>query len=87
MVGLVQGPTLYNPWRNPEAAKPRRDVVLNNMMVMGYLSETEYQDETTSFKCGGVNQLLGPAKFPDFLDIVRRHYVQNIKKVILPIKA
>ena len=37
LVGLVQGPTLYNPWRNPEAAKKRRNIVLNNMLVMGYL--------------------------------------------------
>lgn len=34
LVGLVQGPSLYNPWRNPEAAK-RRDVVLFNMKA-GY---------------------------------------------------
>ncbi len=38
-VGLVQGPTLFNPWRNPEGAKKRRDIVLNNMLVIGTLSQ------------------------------------------------
>ncbi len=45
LVGLVQGPTLYNPWRNPEAAKKRRNIVLNNMLVMGYLTQEQYETE------------------------------------------
>ena len=72
LVGLVQGPSLYNPWRNPEAAKKRRDVVLNNMMVMGYLTQAEYQDEIARPLNVVSKPSLGPAKFPDFLDIVRR---------------
>ncbi|HQW53655.1 MAG TPA: penicillin-binding protein 1B [Acinetobacter sp.] len=72
LVGLVQGPSLYNPWRNPEAAKKRRDVVLNNMMVMGYLTQAEYQDEISRPLNIVSKPSLGPAKFPDFLDIVRR---------------
>ncbi|HAM4422414.1 TPA: hypothetical protein IBV86_004783, partial [Escherichia coli] len=38
-------PSLYNPWKNPEGAKKRRDTVLNNMRVMGYLTQAEYEDE------------------------------------------
>ena len=72
LVGLVQGPSLYNPWRNPESAKKRRDVVLNNMLVMGYLTEAEYQDEIARPLNVVSKPTLGPAKFPDFLDIVRR---------------
>ena len=72
LVGLVQGPSLYNPWRNPEIAKKRRDVVLHNMLVMGYLTEDQYETE----KARPLNVIskptLGPARFPDFLDIVRR---------------
>lgn len=42
------------------------------MMVMGYLSETEYQDEISRPLNIVSKPTLGPAKFPDFLDIVRR---------------
>ena len=72
LVGLVQGPTLYNPWRNPEAAKKRRDIVLNNMLVMGYLTQQQYETETARPLNVLAKPTLGPARFPDFLDIVRR---------------
>ena len=72
LVGLVQGPSLYNPWRNPEAAKKRRDIVLNNMLVMGYLSQSEYEREVAR-PLNVINKpTLGPARFPDYLDVVRR---------------
>ena len=72
LVGLVQGPSLYNPWRNPEAALKRRNIVLNNMLVMGYLTQDQY-DKESARPLGVVDKpSLGPAKFPDFLDIVRR---------------
>ena len=72
LVGLVQGPSLYNPWRNPEAAKKRRDIVLNNMQVMGYLTQEQYETETARPLNVIAKPTLGPARFPDFLDIIRR---------------
>ena len=72
LVGLVQGPSLYNPWRNPEAAKKRRDLVLQNMLVMGYLNEPTYQREVARPLNVISKPTLGPARFPDYMDIVRR---------------
>ncbi|WP_336930279.1 penicillin-binding protein 1B [Acinetobacter tandoii] len=72
LVGLVQGPSLFNPWRNPEGAKKRRDIVLNNMLVMGYLSQEQYEREIARPLNVLAKPTLGPARFPDFLDIVRR---------------
>jgi penicillin-binding protein 1B len=34
LVGLVKGPSFYNPWRNPERALERRNVVLANLLKM-----------------------------------------------------
>ena len=72
LVGLVQGPTLYNPWRNPEGALKRRNIVLNNMLVMGYLSEEQYEKEIARPLNVIDKPTLGPSRFPDFLDVVRR---------------
>ncbi len=72
LVGLVQGPTLYNPWKNPEGAKNRRNIVLKNMLVMGYLTQEQYEKESSKALNIIDKPTIGPARFPDFLDIVRR---------------
>lgn len=72
LVGLVQGPTLFNPWKNPEGAKNRRNIVLKNMLVMGYLTQEQYDTESAKPLNIIKKPTIGPARFPDFLDIVRR---------------
>ncbi|WP_413466688.1 penicillin-binding protein 1B [Photobacterium sp.] len=42
LVGLVKGPSYYNPWRYPERAKQRRDLVLKMMFDNGQLEQDEY---------------------------------------------
>ncbi|MBF7684918.1 penicillin-binding protein 1B [Acinetobacter sp. B10A] len=72
LVGLVQGPSLYNPWRNPERAKERRNLVLNNMLIMGKLTQDQYQQEIARPLAVIEKPSMGPTRFPDFMDIVRR---------------
>ncbi len=72
LVGLVQGPSLYNPWRHPEKALKRRNIVLNNMLVMGYLTQEEYENEIARPLNVVQKPMLNTARFPDFLDVVRR---------------
>ncbi|MGF1728105.1 penicillin-binding protein 1B [Photobacterium kasasachensis] len=43
LVGLVKGPSYYNPWRYPERAKRRRDLVLRLMVENGVLEEEDYK--------------------------------------------
>lgn len=42
LVGMLKGTTLYNPVRNPENAKKRRNVVLVQMVGNGDLTQEEY---------------------------------------------
>ncbi|WP_313042878.1 penicillin-binding protein 1B [Acinetobacter sp.] len=72
LVGLVQGPTLFNPWKNPEGAIKRRNIVLNNMVVMGYLTQEQYETESARPLNVITKPTLGPSRFPDYMDIVRR---------------
>ncbi|MDR3226339.1 MAG: transglycosylase domain-containing protein [Prevotellaceae bacterium] len=41
LVGLVNGPTMYSPVRNPERALQRRNHVISQMCKYGYLSQAE----------------------------------------------
>lgn len=42
LVGMLKATTFYNPRINPENAFKRRNVVLNNMLKRGHLSQTAY---------------------------------------------
>ncbi|MFA6532591.1 MAG: penicillin-binding protein 1C [Patescibacteria group bacterium] len=41
LAGLPQAPSLYSPYTNPEAAKIRRNEVLNSMKNQGYISQEQ----------------------------------------------
>lgn len=43
LVGMVKGPSLYNPWRNPQNALERRNVVLHLMLEHQMISDELYQ--------------------------------------------
>ena len=72
LVGLVNGPSFYNPWKHPERAKERRDLVLNNMLVMNTLTQQQYETEIARPLGVAKKPALTAVRFPDFMDIVRR---------------
>jgi len=41
LVGMVNGPTIYNPRRNPKMALDRRNLVLDRMATNGFLTNSE----------------------------------------------
>jgi len=42
LIGLLKAPTKYSPVRNPQNALKRREVVLKQMKVNGYISKEQY---------------------------------------------
>ena len=44
LVGMVKGPSYYNPARYPERAKERRDLVLRLMMQQNILTASEFEE-------------------------------------------
>ncbi|MDE5685988.1 MAG: penicillin-binding protein, partial [Paramuribaculum sp.] len=41
LVGMVKNPSIYNPLRNPERARDRRNVVFDQMVKAGFLTQSE----------------------------------------------
>ena len=42
LIGLCKNPSYYNPVRNPERSRERRNVVLGQMVKAGFLSQTDF---------------------------------------------
>lgn len=78
LVGLIKGPSYYNPRRNPERALERRNLVLRLWYESGIIEQLDYQQ--------AINQPLdistapGQASYPAFMDLVRRQLAEGYRK-------
>lgn len=80
LVGMVKGPTYYNPRRNPERALERRNLVLDLLVQQGVVTPEE--GERAKSKPIAVTQRgsLADSSFPGFLDLVKRQLREDYRE-------
>jgi penicillin-binding protein 1B len=72
LVGLVKGPSFYNPRRHPERAKERRDVVLGVFHEEELLSDADYQAALAEPVVVAGSNGGGGDRYPAFVELVKR---------------
>lgn len=71
LAGMIQRPSHFNPWRNPDRAKERRDRVLNLMRGNNYITPAQYREAVaTPLTVVGPAEHADPLGAPWFLDLV-----------------
>lgn len=70
LVGLVKGPSYYDPRRNPERATNRRKIVLGQFVETGLLS-AEMADAALKMPLGIVPRPPSRMRYPAFVQMVR----------------
>jgi penicillin-binding protein 1B len=70
LAGLVQRPSYYNPFRNPDRALERRNLVLTLMYRNSYLGEAEYRSALAA-PLGVHPHELASGQSPYFVDLVK----------------
>ena len=78
LIGLVKGPSWYNPRRNPERATERRNFVLGEMHETGLIDDREYQRALKAPL--GVTASAGAMaanRFPAYVDLVRKQLARD----------
>ena len=80
MVGIVKGPSYYNPRRYPERALERRNLVLDVLAEQGVVPAD--QVAAAKLKPLGVTARgsLADSSFPGFLDLVKRQLRQDYRE-------
>lgn len=73
LIGMVKGPSYYDPWRKPERATERRRVVLATMLDQGVISKAEYDWANAQPLGVGEGSKARIGVYPAFLELVRRH--------------
>ena len=71
LIGMIKGPSLYNPARNPKRALERRNVVLAEMLQQGVISA----EQAKAAQARPLDLNSGARirnSFPAYLDLVRR---------------
>ncbi|MDJ0832137.1 MAG: penicillin-binding protein 1B [Gammaproteobacteria bacterium] len=71
LVGMVKGPSIYNPLVHPERALQRRNQVLQIMLDDGQLDQQQF-DDLSARPLGVVRRLPPVNPFPAYLDLVKK---------------
>ncbi|MFN3586694.1 MAG: penicillin-binding protein 1B, partial [Moraxellaceae bacterium] len=83
LVGMVQGPSYYNPRRNPERAKARRDLVLDNLFAENRITAA-VRDAAKARPLDVIARpTAGGVVYPAFMDMVRRQLRSEYKEADL----
>ena len=78
LVGIVRGPSYYDPRRNPERALERRNFALGEFHETGLIDDAEYQRALKAPL--GITQTPGSVaanRFPAYVDLVRRQLARD----------
>lgn len=77
LVGIIKGPSLYDPWRNPELALERRNTVLGVLRNRGLISQAQFEQYSARplgvIKRGTMNY----SKTPAFMGVLKREISQR----------
>ncbi|GIU06903.1 MULTISPECIES: penicillin-binding protein 1B [unclassified Shewanella] len=83
LVAVIKGPSYYNPWRYPERAQERRDLVLRLLMEAGDLNVAQYQAAVESPL--GLRKANKPVhqKLPAFFSVVKHELASRYGDALL----
>ncbi|MCB1706524.1 MAG: penicillin-binding protein 1B [Halioglobus sp.] len=86
LIGMIKGPSLYNPERNPKRALQRRNVVLGVMAEQGVITADEAAAASAaSLGLNSEGSIRG--SFPAYLDLVRRQLRRDYRDEDLTTKG
>ena len=77
LVGLVKGPSWYEPRRNPSRSKSRRNQVLALMLERGVISQYQYDKYSVAALGISKKPKLSSNRYPALMDLVRRQLQQD----------
>jgi len=80
LIGMVKGPSYYNPRRHPERARARRDLVLSEMTEAGVISERARARAVRQPLSVSTRPSFTDNRYPAYLDLVRRHLARDYRQ-------
>ena len=80
LVALVKGPSYYDPWRHPQRAIERRDLVLRLMLEHNFISKAEYEQAVEDGLSIRKTRRFVNKYFPSYLQLVKAELQKHLTK-------
>ncbi len=80
LVGMLRGPSYYNPWQYPERAKLRRNQVLNALYDTGVISQAQRKSLSELPLGIAANPVLESDATPAFAGLAREQLQRNVDR-------
>ena len=81
LIAQVKGPSYYDPWRHPERAKERRDLVLRLMFEQNMLSLVDFEYAAESELSVRSKRRLAKKQYPAYLQLVNAELNQYLSSL------
>ena len=79
LVGIIKGPSWYNPFKHKQRAADRRNLVLKMWFDTGIITKREYE-RAAQKPLWLSSQLAKKQQYQDFIDLVKRQLVQQFSE-------
>ena len=80
LVGIIKGPTFFDPRKKPDDCLARRNLVLGIMHSHGIINEAEHRQATAAPLIRTGQIMSGFNRFPAFLDLIKRQLRQDYRE-------
>jgi penicillin-binding protein 1B len=80
LVGLVKGPSYYDPRRHPERALARRNLVIDLLQEQQLISDSQAKEAKSAKLAVNERKGIGQGRYPAFIDLVRRQLHRDYRE-------
>ena len=80
LVGMVKGPSYYDPRRHPQRALARRNLVLSELLRQQLIAEADYEAAKAQPLTIVTQARTGASPYPAFLDLVHRQLRRDYRE-------
>ena len=79
LVGMIKGPSYYNPFRHPQRARERRDLVLGIMSELNIISRAQRMNAQGQDIRVADSGRAGQREYPAFIQLVKKQLQQDYR--------
>lgn len=80
LAGMPQAPNQYDPYTNPEAATKRRNLVLQEMYELKYISAEQYEQAINTPVTDGLQSLKASSSYPAYMDNYLKEVIDEVQE-------